>query len=169
MSRREIWSAIQKIKVNRVVILTTHSMEEAGKLLEHFVFIWQMYLETESVSWHMESSSKREKYFEERIWKPLIWWKNLVRHLPDHSHNWVSSKILANNNQKYFAICHTTWFLLPFLKLLFRCIGTSLHLKNKFGLGYRLNLSTLESRQAELQALVDQKLPGKLLGKFQSL
>jgi ABC-type multidrug transport system ATPase subunit len=30
MSRREIWNSIQKLKKGRVVVLTTHSMEEAG-------------------------------------------------------------------------------------------------------------------------------------------
>lgn len=32
MSRREIWGAIQRLKKNRVVILTSHSMEEADIL-----------------------------------------------------------------------------------------------------------------------------------------
>ena len=31
-SRREIWNAIQKLKKDRIIILTTHSMEEADFL-----------------------------------------------------------------------------------------------------------------------------------------
>lgn len=32
MSRREIWGAIQRLKKGRVIVLTTHSMEEADIL-----------------------------------------------------------------------------------------------------------------------------------------
>ena len=32
VSRREVWNVIEKAKKNRVVILTTHSMEEADVL-----------------------------------------------------------------------------------------------------------------------------------------
>lgn len=32
MSRREIWGAIQRLKKGRIVILTSHSMEEADVL-----------------------------------------------------------------------------------------------------------------------------------------
>jgi len=85
MSRREIWNAIQKMKKDRVVVLTTHSMEEADILGDRI-------------------------------------------------------GIMAHGKLK--------------------CIGTSLHLKNKFGLGYRLNLSTSVELQDELKGIVSKYIPG---------
>jgi len=88
MSRREIWNAIQKLKKGRVIMLTTHSMEEADILGDRIA-------------------------------------------------------VMANGK--------------------LRCIGNSLHLKNKFGLGYRLNLTTDPAFEGELQRLVSQTLPGSQL------
>src|SRR5690242_15376790 len=44
-----------------------------------------------------------------------------------------------------------------------RCIGSSLHLKNKFGLGYRLNLVARDDRGSQLKDLVGHMLPGSEL------
>jgi len=88
MSRREIWGAIQRLKKNRVVVLTTHSMEEADILGDRIA-------------------------------------------------------IMAHGKLK--------------------CIGTSLHLKNKFGLGYRLNLSARPEQQEQLKSIVTERLPGAVL------
>jgi len=85
LSRREIWGAIERLKKGRVIILTTHSMEEAD--------------------------------------------------------------ILGDN----IAVMATG-------KL--RCVGTSLHLKNKFGLGYRLNITVPMERSQELKGLVQHMIPG---------
>jgi len=83
MSRREIWSSIQRMKKGRIIVLTTHSMEEADVLGDRVAIM---------------------------------------------SHG----------------------------KL--RCIGTSLHLKNKYGLGYRLNLVTLPFTQGKVKELVIQMI-----------
>jgi len=88
MSRREIWSSIQRLKQDRVIILTTHSMEEADILGDRI-------------------------------------------------------GVMSHGKMK--------------------CIGTALHLKNKFGLGYRLNLTTPPENQSELQELVAKYLPGSEL------
>jgi len=85
MSRREIWNAIQRLKKDRVVILTTHSMEEADILGDRI-------------------------------------------------------GVMAHGKLK--------------------CVGTGLHLKNKFGLGYRLNLTTEAENQEELKAMVSKAIPG---------
>lgn len=85
MSRREIWAAIQRLKKGRVIILTTHSMEEADILGDRL-------------------------------------------------------GIMAHGRLK--------------------CLGTSLHLKNKFGAGYRLNFTVRdESRIEEFRSLIKEKLP----------
>jgi len=83
-SRREIWNSIQRLKKNRIIFLTTHSMEEADILGDRIAVM-------------------------------------------------ASGKL--------------------------RCLGTSLHLKNKFGLGYRLNLTCLPGRQEELKQLVHNMIP----------
>jgi len=85
MSRREIWSVIQKLKKDRVVILTTHSMEEADILGDRI-------------------------------------------------------GVMSHGKLK--------------------CIGNSLHLKNKFGLGYRLNLSTPPEREQEIKQIVEERVRG---------
>lgn len=90
MSRRVVWGTIQRIKKDKVVILTTHSLEEADLLGDRV-------------------------------------------------------GIMAHGK--------------------LQCIGTSLHLKNKFGIGYRLNLSAVDipsvpSMKAEV---------GKFLTKSQIL
>ena len=41
-----------------------------------------------------------------------------------------------------------------------KCIGTSLHLKNKFGLGYRLNLSTKAQHHEVVKQEVTKRLSG---------
>jgi len=69
--RRQVWELIQKLKRNRVVILTSHSMEEADLLSDRLVVM-------------------------------------------------VDGK--------------------------FKCIGTSLYLKNNFGDGYRINIITKEPK-----------------------
>jgi len=84
MSRREIWNAIQRLKKERVVILTTHSMEEADILGDRI-------------------------------------------------------GVMAHGKLK--------------------CVGTGLHLKNKFGLGYRLNLTTEAHNQEELKNMVSKAIP----------
>jgi len=85
MSRREIWNTIQNLKQNRVVVLTTHSMEEADVLGDRVA-------------------------------------------------------VMAHGRLK--------------------CIGTSLHLKNKYGLGYRLNLTTEPAKSQVLKSTVAEFLPG---------
>jgi ABC-type multidrug transport system ATPase subunit len=88
MSRREIWGAIQRLKKGRVIILTSHSMEEADLLGDRI-------------------------------------------------------GVMADGH--------------------LRCIGTSLHLKNKFGLGYRLNLNCKDNQQHALREMVNAMLPGSEL------
>eukprot|EP01114_Cavostelium_apophysatum_P014827 TRINITY_DN3937_c0_g1_i2.p1 TRINITY_DN3937_c0_g1~~TRINITY_DN3937_c0_g1_i2.p1 ORF type:complete len:862 (+),score=239.32 TRINITY_DN3937_c0_g1_i2:158-2743(+) len=88
VSRREIWNTIAELKKNRVVVLTTHSMEEADILGDNIGVM-------------------------------------------------AAGKL--------------------------RCVGTSLHLKNKFGLGYRVNLSTIPERHYELRNMVTSMLPEALL------
>jgi ABC-type multidrug transport system ATPase subunit len=83
-SRREIWGAIQRLKKNRVIILTSHSMEEADALGDRI-------------------------------------------------------GVMAHGKLK--------------------CIGTSLHLKNKFGLGYRLNIACTPGSQDLLKKTVAEMLP----------
>jgi len=87
-SRRHIWNAIQRLKKGRVIILTTHSMEEADILGDRI-------------------------------------------------------GVMAAGKLK--------------------CLGTSLHLKNKFGLGYRLNLTTLAPLSPQLRQIVAEMLPGSEL------
>ncbi|KAJ3095341.1 hypothetical protein HDU97_007031, partial [Phlyctochytrium planicorne] len=41
LSRRKVWKVIQEIKQNRVVVLTTHSMEEADELGDHICIMHQ--------------------------------------------------------------------------------------------------------------------------------
>jgi ABC-type multidrug transport system ATPase subunit len=103
MSRREIWSAIQRLKKNRVVILTSHSMEEADILGDRI------------------------------------------------------------GGLALFPFCTLICFtVMAHGKL--RCIGTSLHLKNKFGLGYRLNLVARDDRLVgQLKDLVNKMLMGSEL------
>jgi len=88
LSRREIWAAINRLKKDRVIILTTHSMEEADILGDTIA-------------------------------------------------------IMAKGK--------------------LRCEDSALHLKNKFGLGYRINLTTSPERQMELKSLVNSMLPGSEL------
>jgi ABC-type multidrug transport system ATPase subunit len=84
-SRREIWGSIQRMKKDRVIILTSHSMEEADALGDRI-------------------------------------------------------GVMSHGKLK--------------------CIGTSLHLKNKFGLGYRLNLTCSPENQETLKECVNRMLPG---------
>jgi ABC-type multidrug transport system ATPase subunit len=84
VSRRQIWAAIQSIKEGRVIILTTHSMEEADALGDRVAIMAQGEL---------------------------------------------------------------------------RCIGTSLHLKSKYGIGYVLALTTTENKVEALKAYVASALP----------
>jgi len=88
MSRRVVWGTIQKLKKGKVVILTTHSMEEADLLGDRIA-------------------------------------------------------IMANGKIK--------------------CIGTSLHLKNKFGLGYRLNFSSKQGESNAVKEAVQAKIPEVVL------
>jgi len=88
MSRRHIWTAIQRLKENRIVILTTHSMEEADLLGDRV-------------------------------------------------------GIMASGN--------------------LQCIGTSLHLKNKFGLGYRLNIIAQKNKQDHAKKTVQETVPNAVL------
>jgi len=88
MSRRHIWSAIQKLKEKRIIILTTHSMEEADLLGDRV-------------------------------------------------------GIMASGN--------------------LQCIGTSLHLKNKFGLGYRLNVIAQKNKQDHAKKTVQETVPNAVL------
>ena len=37
-SRRQVWRMIEQLKVGRVIIMTTHSMEEAEMLSDRFDF-----------------------------------------------------------------------------------------------------------------------------------
>jgi len=88
MSRREIWGAIQRLKKDRVIVLTSHSMEEADILGDRI-------------------------------------------------------GVMASGR--------------------LRCIGTSLHLKNKFGLGYRLNVVANDGRTTALKDLINKTVPGSEL------
>jgi len=89
MSRRHVWGLIQDLKKDRIVILTTHSMEEADVL---------------------------------------------------------GDKIAIMSKGRL------------------RCIGNSLHLKNKFGEGYRINIVArgLESVE-ETKQIVQKYLPGAII------
>jgi len=87
-SRREIWGAIQRLKKGRVIILTSHSMEEADALGDRI-------------------------------------------------------GVMAHGRLK--------------------CIGTSLHLKNKFGLGYRLNLTTIPGGESYIRDIVSKMIPNAVL------
>jgi len=39
LSKRHVWDLIQELKKSRVIILTTHSMEEADVLADRYVFL----------------------------------------------------------------------------------------------------------------------------------
>ena len=56
VNRRYVWSFIENFKKDRVVILTTHSMEEAEVVnIIHSSWV------TELLSWHMGKSKPLEK------------------------------------------------------------------------------------------------------------
>jgi len=88
LSKKWVWSSIQKLKKGKVVILTTHSMEEADLL-----------------------------------------------------------------GDRIGIMGHGTLL----------CIGTSLHLKNKFGLGYRINFSIDETANGMLKSEIKKRLPTGIL------
>jgi len=84
VSRRHVWNLIQQLKKNRVIILTTHSMEEADVLGDRIAIM---------------------------------------------SHGTI------------------------------RCMGTSLHLKNQYGEGYRLNVTARPDAIPEAKEFVFKSLP----------
>jgi len=87
-NRRHVWNMIEKVKKGRVIILTTHAMEEADVLGDQIAIM-------------------------------------------------VSGKL--------------------------RCIGGSLHLKTKFGTGYRIRIITTQEKVKETKVFVKENLPhGKL-------
>jgi len=88
MSRRHVWNLIQELKKDRVIVLTTHSMEEADVLGDRIAIM---------------------------------------------SHGSI------------------------------RCLGTSLHLKNEYGEGYRLNVTARPDAIAEVKKFVGEELPDSFL------
>ncbi|KAJ3446745.1 abc transporter a family member 1-related [Anaeramoeba flamelloides] len=84
VSRRHVWNIIEKAKKNRVILLTTHSMEEADILSDKIAII-------------------------------------------------AAGKL--------------------------RCVGTSLHLKNKFGTGYRISMIVHEGQIDNIKKVVEEQLP----------
>lgn len=88
VSRRHVWELIEELKHNRVIILTTHSMEEADVLADRI-------------------------------------------------------GIMAHGK--------------------LRCIGNSLHLKTKFGDGYRINIATKIETVTDVRNCVNQYLPNASL------
>jgi len=88
LNRRHVWAFIEQFKKGRVIVLTTHSMEEADILGDEIAIM-------------------------------------------------ATSKL--------------------------RAIGTSIHLKNKFGTGYRLSAVCDERRAAAVQADLAARLPGLTL------
>lgn len=85
VSRRHVWNLIQELKQNRVIILTTHSMEEADVLGDRIAIM---------------------------------------------SHGEI------------------------------KCLGTPLHLKNKYGDGYRINVTARPDAIEEAKAHINELLPG---------
>eukprot|EP01135_Chromosphaera_perkinsii_P005888 Nk52_evm21s370 gene=Nk52_evmTU21s370 len=41
VSRRSVWTALERVKVNRSVIITTHAMEEANRLCDRIAVMWK--------------------------------------------------------------------------------------------------------------------------------
>ncbi|KAF9918705.1 ATP-binding cassette sub- A member 1 [Lobosporangium transversale] len=87
-NRRHVWSFIEKFKQGRIIILTTHSMEEADILGDRIC-------------------------------------------------------VMAHGR--------------------LRAIGNSIHLKNKFGAGYRISLVTDPSNTALVKSIIESKVPGCIL------
>ncbi|KAF9377013.1 ATP-binding cassette sub- A member 1 [Podila verticillata] len=87
-NRRHVWSFIEKFKQGRIIILTTHSMEEADILGDRIC-------------------------------------------------------VMAHGR--------------------LRAIGNSIHLKNKFGAGYRISIMTDPSTTEQVKAIVESKVPGAIL------
>ncbi|KAG0076214.1 ATP-binding cassette sub- A member 1 [Podila epicladia] len=87
-NRRHVWSFIEKFKQGRIIILTTHSMEEADILGDRIC-------------------------------------------------------VMAHGR--------------------LRAIGNSIHLKNKFGAGYRISIMTDPSTTEQVKAVVETKVPGAIL------
>ncbi|KAG0014317.1 ATP-binding cassette sub- A member 1 [Podila clonocystis] len=87
-NRRHVWSFIEKFKQGRIIILTTHSMEEADILGDRIC-------------------------------------------------------VMAHGR--------------------LRAIGNSIHLKNKFGAGYRISIMTDLSTTEQVKAIVETKVPGAIL------
>lgn len=87
-NRRHVWSFIEKFKQGRIIILTTHSMEEADILGDRIC-------------------------------------------------------VMAHGR--------------------LRAIGNSIHLKNKFGAGYRISIMTDPSTTEQVKAIVETKVPGAIL------
>ncbi|KAF9407456.1 ATP-binding cassette sub- A member 1 [Podila epigama] len=87
-NRRHVWSFIEKFKQGRIIILTTHSMEEADILGDRIC-------------------------------------------------------VMAHGR--------------------LRAIGNSIHLKNKFGAGYRISIMTDPSTTEQVKSIVETKVPGAIL------
>ncbi|KAG0343839.1 ATP-binding cassette sub- A member 1 [Podila humilis] len=87
-NRRHVWSFIEKFKQDRIIILTTHSMEEADILGDRIC-------------------------------------------------------VMAHGR--------------------LRAIGNSIHLKNKFGAGYRISIMTDPSTTEQIKSIVESKVPGAIL------
>ncbi len=134
VSRRQIWAVIERAKKGKVIVLTTHSMEEADILgdkigtKQYYSNIFKgnhVELLVDSLSLPILAAKENQQVIQRDFlyFSPLV-----VQEIP----------FLLRRNQHVLSFLVVLYSLGIMAKGKLRVIGSSLHLKQKFGAGYHL-------------------------------
>lgn len=131
ISRRHVWDIIEACKPGRAFILTTHSMEEADILGDTIAIMAKVRTAT-------SKGTRPSVYTLRRFFSRACGFRRLQT-------SWAPASCLLVIPQKHCSVAECMIVCSPrvccCVQGSMRCIGSSIHLKNKFGAGYIVNVS----------------------------